>query len=404
MEAGVSKPNLKAAILATGSELTLGRSTDTNSAYLSTVLSSLGVEVIRHVTVGDNMEVLVDLFDECFREYNVVLCTGGLGPTEDDLTRLAAAKARGQGLTFRPELAEYIRAFIKNRGYIMPPNNYRQAWLPSGALPVPNKLGTAPAFAFDEADKLMVFMPGVPVEMKGIINDWVKPRVLEKFAGRVGVIETLVLKSAGQGESTVDQILGDLLRVGPNPYMGLLSGLNETRILITARGRDHEETSRLIEPLAKEVEKRLGPNYLGRGPSASLASAAANLLQKHGLTLGLVDNLTGGRLSAMLTDHIPQGSRAPFLTVPEGQWGAPDPQWGGDLWLIMGGRSSAPDLLDPDAEIVINMEMRVLRRSGSNFTLVAQNDHSFTAPRAGALTRGSTYAALLLWNYLKDLK
>ncbi|MDR1577504.1 MAG: hypothetical protein LBT86_04660 [Deltaproteobacteria bacterium] len=396
-------PNLTAAILATGSELTLGRSTDTNSAYLSTVLNSFGVEVLRHVTVGDNLEVLIDLFRECYQKYQVVLCTGGLGPTEDDLTRLAAARALNQSLTFRPELAESVSQYIIKRWGQMPVNNYRQAWLPQQALAVPNHLGTAPAFAFDEDERLMLFMPGVPVEMKGIVNNWLKPRLLEKFADRVGFTETLVLKSAGQGESSVDLLLADLLRSGPNPYLGLLSGLNETRILITARGQNPEETARLIQPLAQEVIQRLGPHYLGQGPNASLTSAAAEIILQRGLTLGLIDHLTGGRLATSLTDHLPQTHRAPFLTVPEDQWPQPDPQWGGDLWLIMGGRSSAPNLLDPDATITIDMEIRLLARQGSTFQLVAQSEHAFTGVRAGALTRGSSYAALLLWNYLKDL-
>ncbi|MDR1871470.1 MAG: hypothetical protein LBS60_06015 [Deltaproteobacteria bacterium] len=395
--------NLTAAILATGSELMLGRSTDTNSAYLSTVLNSLGVDVIRHVAVGDNLEILTGLFKECYENYDVVLCTGGLGPTEDDLTRQAAALARGQSLRFWPELAEIVSAYIKSRGFIMPPNNYRQAWLPAGAKHVPNKLGTAPCFAFDEDNKLMVFMPGVPVEMKGVVNQWVKPRLLEKFPDRVGITETTVLKAAGFGESTVDLILGDLLKIGPNPYMGLLSGLNETRILITASAKNHAEVAKLTEPIAEEVIKRLGPSYIGRGPNASLAFAAAEILRKKNLSLGLIDNLTGGRLATILTDHLPLANRGPFLVVPEGQWPEPDPAWIGDLWLIMGGKASDPTVLDPDTEITIHMEMRVLAKNGQKFDQVAQSSHAFTAPRAGALTRGSSYAALLLWNYLKDL-
>jgi nicotinamide-nucleotide amidase len=394
---------LTAAVLSTGSELMLGRSTDTNSAYLSTVLNSLGIDVIRHVSVGDNLEILTNLFMECSKEYNVVLCTGGLGPTEDDLTRLAAARSRGQALQFRPELALIIRDYIASRGFIMPPNNYRQAWLPEEALHVPNNIGTAPCFAFDTEDKLIVFMPGVPVEMKNIVTTWVKPRLMEKFPDRIGLTQTTILKAAGMGESSVDLMLGDLLRSGPNPYMGLLSGMNETRILITAHGRDLTETERLTEPLVYETVKRLGPNYLGRGPNASLASAAAELLIKKNLTMGLIDNLTGGRLSAQITDHLPQTYRAPFLTVPEGLYTEPDPVWGGDLWLIMGGKSSNPAELDPDAEVTLRMEMKVLKREGRTFTQVAQNSHTFTAPRTAALTRSSTYAALLLWNYLKDL-
>jgi nicotinamide-nucleotide amidase len=395
--------NLTAAVLATGSELMLGRSTDTNSAYLSTVLNTMGVDVIRHVAVGDNLEILTDLFRECFEKYNITLCTGGLGPTEDDLTRLAAARSRGQGLEFRPQLAETLRDYIKSRGFIMPPNNYRQTWLPQGATHVPNHRGTAPCFAFDEGDRLMVFMPGVPVEMKAVVNEWVKPRILEKFSSQVGVTETIILKAAGFGESTVDQILGDLLRLGPNPYLGLLSGMNETRILITGRGRDHEEVAQMTEPLATEVIKRLGPNYLGRGAGASLAGAAAQILRERDLTLGLIDNLTGGRLGVTLTDHLPQANRALFVNAIEGQWPLPDPSWGGDLWLIMGGHCEPPDTLDPDAEVTIHMEMRVLARLEGSYQMVAHHNHALTSPRAGALTRGSTYATLLLWNYLKNM-
>jgi nicotinamide-nucleotide amidase len=398
----VTTPNLTAAVLATGSELMLGRSTDTNSAYLSTVLNSLGIEVIRHVAVGDNLENLIDLFRQCYDKYNVVLCTGGLGPTEDDLTRLAAARAVGESLEFRPELAVHIRNYIASRGFIMPPNNYRQAWLPISSHHVPNKNGTAPCFAFDREDKLMVFMPGVPVEMKEIVNSWVKPRLMEKFTHRIGITETTVLKAAGLGESSVDLLLGDLLRTGPNPYMGLLSGMNETRVLITAHGSDHKVTEALTEPLVTETIKRLGPNYLGRGQNTTLASVSAELIIKKNLRLGLIDNLTGGRLAAVLTDHLPQKNRAPFLTVPEDQWTQPDPAWGGDLWLVMGGHSTAPDQLDPDREVTLNMDIRVLTKTGDAFLTAAQNQHTFTAPRVSALTRSSTYAALLLWNYLKE--
>jgi nicotinamide-nucleotide amidase len=398
----VAAQPLTAAILSTGSELMLGRSTDTNSAHLSSVLNSLGIEVRRHVSVGDSLEILIDLFRECSEKYNVVLCTGGLGPTEDDLTRLAAARSREVPLEFRPDLAEAIRAYIASRGFIMPPNNFRQAWLPKGAEHVPNPIGTAPCFAFDSQDQLMVFMPGVPVEMKNIVNTWVRPRLLEKFESRLGITETTVLKAAGMGESSVDLLLGDLLRTGPNPYMGLLSGLNETRILITATARTLEETAALTEPLVKETIKRLGPNYLGRGPQASLASAAAALLIEKNLKLGLIDHLTGGRLSAVLTDHLPPASRGPFLTVREDEFTQPDPAWPGSLFLVMGGRSSDPDCLDPDREITLNMDIRVLKRQGAEFTEAARHEHTFTAPRLAALTRSSTYAALLLWNYLKS--
>ncbi|MDR2444081.1 MAG: hypothetical protein LBE31_11240, partial [Deltaproteobacteria bacterium] len=214
----------KAQIIATGSELVLGQMVDTNSAWLSAYLASKGVRVVKHTTVGDELAPLVEILRQSFRQFEVTVVTGGLGPTEDDLTRVAVAKALGLSLNFRPDLAEDLMASFLRRSYKISPNQYRQAWLPQDTELVKNRWGTAPAFCLDRPGRLMLFLPGVPAEMENITRSFLGPRLELKFGSKLGLVRTTIHRAAGLGEGLVDHKLGDLIRQSLNPSLGLLAG------------------------------------------------------------------------------------------------------------------------------------------------------------------------------------
>jgi len=294
---------ISAEIISTGSELMLGRMVDTNSAWLSEFLGGLGIPTVRHTSVGDDFERLVEVFKRGWEDSRLTVVTGGLGPTEDDLTRQAAAAAFGLELEFRQELAEEIRAMFQSRGAVMTNNNLRQAWLPRGGRPVPNPTGTAPGFALADEERLMVFLPGVPREMKIMCDSWLKPHLKEQFPGLNAQRHTVVLRTAGLGESLVDNMIGDLMVPDGNPTIGLLAGPDMVNVLVTATGRDLDEARALAGPVVAELEKRLHGHVFGYGDD-SLAEVVAGLLKERDLSLTILDAVTQGRLNGRLAPSL----------------------------------------------------------------------------------------------------
>ena len=303
-------------IITTGSELVLGRTVDTNSAWLSETLSGQGVRVVRHTSVGDDLPRLAEAFRRAWTDCQVTVVTGGLGPTEDDLTRQAAAEAFGRELEYHEELAVELRAMFIRRGYDLTDNNLRQMWWPRGALVVPNPLGTAPGFALAENDRLMVFLPGVPPEMKRMVNDWLLPHLKTHFPVAGGVIKTVVLKTGGLGESMVDQLVGDLMGCGHNPEVSLLASPDTVRVVVTAEAHNEEELETIMAPTVAELEKRLEGHIFGWG-ATTLAEAVAELLKKNNLRLVILDAVTRSRLSGYLTPYL----------APENWAGSQDMPW-----------------------------------------------------------------------------
>ncbi|UQZ87871.1 hypothetical protein C4J81_01015 [Deltaproteobacteria bacterium Smac51] len=287
-------------VISTGSEMMLGRLVDTNSAWLSEALNSAGIKVVRHTSVGDDLPRIIKAFQRAWEDHNVIVATGGLGPTEDDLTRQAVAEAFGLELEYHEELAEELRAQFATRGYTLTENNLRQAWLPKGSLLVPNSWGTAPGFALCDDDHLMVFLPGVPVEMKNMTRDWFLPQLKKQFPSENGLIKTIILKTAGLGESMVDSMVGDLMRADRNPTVGLLAAPDMVRVVVAAKGSSEAEIESLLAPTLAELEKRLTGHIFGYGDT-TLPQATAGLIRKMGLSLTILDAATQGRLSGALS-------------------------------------------------------------------------------------------------------
>ncbi len=395
-------------IIASGSELMLGRLVDTNSAWLSRTLAEAGFPTVRHSAVGDDLPRLVDCFRRAWHDNELIVVTGGIGPTEDDLTRQAAAEAFGLKLEYHEQLAAELRALFAARGYSFTDNNLRQVWLPSGALTVPNPLGTAPGFALTEPDKLMVFLPGVPSEMKAMVSQWLLPRLKSQFPQAAGFIKTVFLKTAGLGESLVDHKIHDLMGVKGDLQVGLLAGLEAVRVVVTARGRSQAQAEELLAEAVAELDGRLQGHIFGRDEE-SLAEVLARLLAAKALRLTVVDALSQGRLTGFLGPSLapenwgggldlpwrPRWFSVQDLAAAHNESSALGPVATDELRLLLTGRP------EPQAEAA--QELSVLVETaveGLGFAGLRLRSSPLAGPRDWTLKRAAMAASFHLWQLL----
>jgi nicotinamide-nucleotide amidase len=280
-------------IVTIGTELLLGQINDTNTTMLAQQLREVGVTVRFRTAAGDRLEDMVRVIREAVNRCDLVLITGGLGPTEDDLTRQAVADVAGVALEFRPELMAQIRDIFRRSGYSMPENNRRQAFVPEGSEAIPNHVGTAPAFITLIHDRPIISLPGVPRELKYLMGKTVLPWIRERFGLGEGVILYRRLKVVGLGESGVDQAIGDLMAEGRSPQVGLLASPGEITIRIAACAAAKAEALCMIEPVEEDIRMRLGEKVYGADED-SLEGVVEILLQRGKRTLAVVETFTGG--------------------------------------------------------------------------------------------------------------
>ncbi|MBW1804795.1 MAG: CinA family nicotinamide mononucleotide deamidase-related protein [Deltaproteobacteria bacterium] len=286
-------------IVTIGSELLLGQIMDTNSSYLAKELGRIGISVSFRTAVGDYLEEIEKVIRAAVDRCDMVITTGGLGPTLDDLTREAIAKAAGVELEFREELMGQIVQIFHSAGYQMPGNNRRQAFVPTGSEVIPNPVGTAPCFIAELDGRPVICLPGVPREMKYLLSREVVPWLKKRFSLAGSNITYKVLKTAGIGESQVDKLIGDLIIPGHNPDVGLLASTGEIKIRITARAHDEHEAQNLIRPVEDEIRLRLGKKIFGEDED-SLEGVIDAMLKKDSLTLAILETFTGGLLAHRL--------------------------------------------------------------------------------------------------------
>lgn len=292
---------MKAELVSIGTELLLGAITDTNATFIAQALQEIGLDLIFKTTVGDNEERIADVIDHALNRVDVVITSGGLGPTVDDVTREAIARATGQPLEFRQELLDQIAERFKRFGVQMSDNNRRQAMAPQGALPIENPVGTAPIFILQTDRGVIITLPGVPREMKYLVEHTVLPW-LRDYLSEPAVIKSVILRTAGIGESQIDARLGDLMTAS-NPTVGLAAHSGQTDIRITAKARNSDEASALIKPVADEIQRRLGPWIYGSG-TESIEQVIVRLLHERQAALETVEAGTGGMLSERLTHQL----------------------------------------------------------------------------------------------------
>lgn len=255
---------MKAEVIAIGTELLLGQIVDTNSAYIAQQLATIGLDLHFKSTVGDNLERIKSTLKLALSRADFIITTGGLGPTQDDLTREAVAEVLDRPLVFQAQLYQQISDFFQKTGRPMSPNNKKQAYIPAGSIPLENPVGTAPGFIAEENGQAVIVLPGVPHEMRYFMAHSVLPYLRKKL--RINeVIVSRVLKLFGIGESMVDESIKDLMATGVNPTIGLLAHtqIGEIHIRLTAKATAETKAQNLIAPVETKIKERLADYIFG---------------------------------------------------------------------------------------------------------------------------------------------
>ncbi len=291
---------MKAEVVAVGSELLLGQIVDTNSATIARHFAAIGLDLFYKATVGDNLARLTAVLRQALDRSDVIVTTGGIGPTADDVTREAVAAATGRDLVFSEDLMRQIEAFFATRGLKVSPSNRRQAYIPRGAIPVENPVGTAPAFIVEHGQRTVVTLPGVPREMEHLLVTRVLPYLRQRLR-LAGEIRLRVLRTVGLGESRIGELLGDFMEKGANPTVGTLAHLGQVDVRVAAKAASRQEAEALIAPVEAEIRRRLGDHVFG-ADEATLEGVVAGQLRALGARLALIEVGTAGLASQRLAD------------------------------------------------------------------------------------------------------
>lgn len=292
---------MHAEIVMIGTELLLGEIVDTNANLLARMLREIGLDLYYKTTVGDNEARITEVLNLALDRSDVVITSGGLGPTVDDMTRQAVANATGRKLVYSKELEAQIAARFRSFGREMADNNKRQAYIPEGAIPLPNAAGTAPCFLSEDVRGrgFIVSLPGVPRELEYMMTHTVVPLLVERMGG-AKVTKIRILRTCAVGESDVDRAIGDLM-TGRNPTVGLAAHPGQTDVRITAKADTEAEAEALIAPLEANLRERLGVAIYGVDKE-TVPEVVGRLLVEKGLTLAVIDTLTSGRLTRELAE------------------------------------------------------------------------------------------------------
>lgn len=288
---------MHAEIVTTGTELLLGEIVDTNAAYIARRLRTIGLNLFYKTTVGDNEERMTQALQQALARSDVIITTGGLGPTVDDVTRQAIARATGRKLVLDEELLASIEERYARWGRPMSPNNRQQAYKPEGAIGIKNPVGTAPIFIVEQGAKIIICLPGVPREMEYLMEHEVLPYLRRKL----GLRETILvrnLRTCAVGESNIDSLIGDLEQE-TNPTVGLSAHAGQTDVRITAKAETEEEARQLIAKMEARVRERLGDVIYGMD-GETVEGVVAELLHQKGLTVALVETNTLGHIAQRL--------------------------------------------------------------------------------------------------------
>ena len=289
-------PNIE--LVSIGSELLLGQIVDTNSAWISQRLAEVGANTYYKTTVGDNLRRMVEVLSQAVNRSDVVITGGGIGPTQDDLTREAVAEVFGVEVVTHEESMQELRDRYQRRGFIVTKNNEKQAQIPEGAKVVKNPNGTAPAFIMEGESATVICLPGVPFEMKWLLTNEVIPYLQRRF----DLHETIhyrVLKVIDMGESAVDDKIGHLIAESSNPTVGVLARPGQVDVRIASRAESTEDALTMIEPMERQVRDILGQNVFGVDDE-TIESVVGELLSRLGASIAVYEDLSGGAVAEVM--------------------------------------------------------------------------------------------------------
>ena len=314
---------MRAEILSIGTELLLGNITDTNATYLAQQLGGLGIDLYFVSTVGDNQQRAVETLRRAWERADLIITTGGLGPTEDDLTRESIAELLGEEMYVVPELETELRAFFRGRGYTMPESNIKQAALIPSAKTLLNPVGTAPGWWTERDGRIIVSMPGVPQEMMRMWSHEAVPLLRPRTGA---VLFTRMLRVAGLGESSVEQRLETLLH-NSNPTIATYAKRDAVDVRVTAKAATEAEAQELVSGTEAQVRELLGTHIFGVNDE-TLQSVLGGILLGKGWTLGAMESCTGGLFASTITDiagssEYFRGGLVSYATEIKAEWGVP---------------------------------------------------------------------------------
>jgi len=286
-------------IVAVGTELLLGQITNRNASYIGEKLADSGFDAHFQVVVGDNLDRIVEAIETAMGRADAVILTGGIGPTQDDVTREAIAAATGRPLRFNEEFADRLKTYWESRGREMPESNLRQAEYPDGAQQIDNPKGTAPGLALEHEGCWLFALPGVPAEMQYLLQHEILPR-LRDLAGVDHVVLSRLIRSWGRSESQVAELLDDLYNRSTNPSVAFLASAGEIKVRITAKAPSEADAVQLIAPYEQTVREKLGASVFG-ADEETIEQVLFDLLTQRGWTLATAESATAGMIAARIT-------------------------------------------------------------------------------------------------------
>ncbi|MCT8975878.1 competence/damage-inducible protein A [Clostridium sp. CX1] len=291
---------MKSEIICVGTELLLGDIVNTNAQFLSRRLADLGFSIYHQSVVGDNTERLKKELEESFNRADLIITTGGLGPTPDDLTKETGAEYFNKKMIIDKNSLDKLNSyFLKNGKGEIKGGNMKQAYFPEGAIIFPNDYGTAPGCAIEENGKVLIVLPGPPKEMKPMFENYVIP-FLKKYSN--GVLSSKILRICGIGEGIMAEQISDIINHSTNPTVAPYAKEWEVTLRITAKADTEESASKLIAPTEEEIRRRLGDNIYGEGET-SLEEVIAKLLISKKLTISTAESCTGGLIASKLVNY-----------------------------------------------------------------------------------------------------
>ena len=291
-------------LISVGTEILLGNIVNTNAAYLAEQCAGLGLSCYYQSVVGDNAERLTGALQQALERSDIVILGGGLGPTQDDLTKEVTARVLGLKLVEDPHSKERIREYLESRGFAVTENNWKQALAPEGAMVIDNENGTAPGLIIEQNGKRVILLPGPPNELRPMFEKSIYPYLNEL---QPGVIYSKTVKICGVGESIAETMIRDLIDTQSNPTIATYAKTGEVHLRVTAKAESDKEARKLVKPMVKELKSRFGGSVYTTDTDVTLEKSIIDLLSANHLTVSTAESCTGGLVSARLI-NVPGAS------------------------------------------------------------------------------------------------